>query len=297
MKKLSTKSHYIKTDDGNSLHLLEFLPKNANSRPILFIHGAIENGAIFYSKSGKGLAPFLQQNDFHCFVLDLRGRGASSPSLSKKSSFGQRELISSDLPNTFDFIQALKPDLPLCLIGHSWGGVLINSFLLENSKYQKSVSHIAHFAVKRRVSVINLHRFFYIDFAWLFLGSLIVKLWGYLPKGFYGPDGESAGTLKDSQHWVYSKEWIDHANKIDYNLLAKSQRLPKAIYFAGSHDRCMGHPKDVQAFALESGHSKSDVFTIGKQYGFQENYDHISLLTKRTCKNEHFQQLIEFFDT
>jgi len=49
----------IKGNDYN-LNLTHFEPDNKKSKcPIVMIHGAIENGKIFYSESGKGLAPFL----------------------------------------------------------------------------------------------------------------------------------------------------------------------------------------------------------------------------------------------
>ena len=48
-------------------------------RVVLMIHGAVENGRIFYSNSGKGLAPFLCNSDSDVFVIDLPGRGESQP--------------------------------------------------------------------------------------------------------------------------------------------------------------------------------------------------------------------------
>lgn len=289
-------SHYIHSSSGNKLHLLEFIPKSSFSKPILFIHGAIENGTIFYSKGSKGLAPYLQECGFHCFVLDLRGRGNSTPALSRSSSFGQEEIIREDFPRIIDYIRGMKKNLPLNFITHSWGGVLVNAFLLEFPTYKEYVGKMVHFAAKRHVAVMNPHRLFYIDFAWLILGSIIVKLWGYLPKNFFGPDGESAGTLKDSQKWIYSKEWTDSKAGICYSSLAKESPLPQTLYLAGTKDFCLGHPSDVLRFALESGHSQQDVVVLGLSQGQIRDYDHISLLTAKEAPKEHFQKVIAFFN-
>ncbi len=57
------------------------------------LHGAVENGKIFYSDSGRGLAPFLARRGFDVYVGDLRGRGESRPHISRSSRYGQTEAI------------------------------------------------------------------------------------------------------------------------------------------------------------------------------------------------------------
>ena len=45
---------------AHQLHVRHIQPRVAvHGEPILMVHGAIENGRIFYTESGKGLACFL----------------------------------------------------------------------------------------------------------------------------------------------------------------------------------------------------------------------------------------------
>ena len=73
-------SLYVKVDGGPQLHLRHF---PGPGHPVFLVHGAIENGRIFYSDNGKGFAPYLQKQGFDVYVLDLRGRGKSLPTLRK----------------------------------------------------------------------------------------------------------------------------------------------------------------------------------------------------------------------
>ena len=71
-------------DDGYQLHL-RHISKNSAGTPILMLHGAIENGLIFYTEKGKGLACYLAAQGFDVYVADLRGRGQSTPIINPDS--------------------------------------------------------------------------------------------------------------------------------------------------------------------------------------------------------------------
>lgn len=288
--------HFLETKDNHSLCLVEMLP-NAEEvkikRPILFIHGAIESGRVFYNDKGLGIAPFLSSLGFPCYILDMRGRGYSRPSLNSESSFSQREIFNYDIPDAINFIKK-KHNREINVVTHSWGGVLINSFLLRHIDHSKMIKSIVHLAAKRRVGVINLHRIFHIDIIWLLFGSFMIALKGYLPAGLIGPDGESRGTLRDSQKWVYSKKWKDE--EFDYHEQVKKIKLPRSLYLTGARDLSMGHYKDVCEFALESGHTLNDVELLSKENGNKEDYDHLSILLSKKAPDDHFERIYEFLN-
>ena len=55
------------------------------------VHGMVEDGRIFYHKSGKGLACYLAKQGYDVYVVDLRGIGQSTPKISADSDHGQTE--------------------------------------------------------------------------------------------------------------------------------------------------------------------------------------------------------------
>ncbi|PTB97869.1 hypothetical protein C9994_00645 [Marivirga lumbricoides] len=102
LEMITSESHFIEKE-GYNLHLRRFFTPDAKAS-IFLLHGSIEDGRIFYSKSGKGLAPFLAQNGYDVFVADLRGKGKSTPNISPESDFGQKEAIMEDMPAFMDYI-------------------------------------------------------------------------------------------------------------------------------------------------------------------------------------------------
>ena len=135
---IRAESIFIPINSEEILHL-KHIYKHTNGTPIFLLHGAIENGKIFYSDSGKGLAYFLAEKGYDVYVADLRGRGKSTPNISKDSTFGQMEIICEDIPSFADEINKRRGKTKQIWMAHSWGGVLISSFLARNPDYINTV--------------------------------------------------------------------------------------------------------------------------------------------------------------
>ena len=117
------------------LHVRHIQPGVAvHADPILMVHGAIENGRIFYTESGKGLACFLARHGYQVYVADLRGRGQSTPAIAERAGHGQHELITEDLPALQHWVAARHADARVHWMAHSWGGVIMASTPLYQPK-------------------------------------------------------------------------------------------------------------------------------------------------------------------
>jgi len=58
---VTQESVFIKLGDHQTLHLRRIANQQPSGPVVLLIHGAVENGKIFYTHSNKGLAPFLAE--------------------------------------------------------------------------------------------------------------------------------------------------------------------------------------------------------------------------------------------
>lgn len=275
--------------EGDELHLRHLWVDHAGP-PVLFVHGSIENGRIFYSNSGRGLAPFLARHGCDCYVADLRGRGASRPPISRRSRYGQTEAIVEDLAALADAVTARRGGVAQHWVAHSWGGVLLSSHLARFPARIPGVASLTYFGVKRRILVHNLTRWWMIDLGWRGAHTLIAAVVGYLPARQlrFGSDNETRLTHAQCRAWVRDGPWVDPGDGFDYGAALQKVALPRCLYLAAARDRCLGHPRDVRAFIAESGPHEHHFRLLARARGHRHDYDHISMLTHPEAELDHF---------
>ncbi len=291
---MNKESIYIQLPSNDILHLQRFY-KAGTGEPILMIHGSIEDGRIFYSDSGKGLAPYLASKGYDVFVADLRGRGKSTPAISKASTFGLTETLEEDLPAFINKIIEIKGPVPQHWMAHSWGGVLQLAYL---ARYQRKeqVASLVFFGTKRHISIWSWRKMLMIDVMWRLVANTVKAFKGYLPAKQLkmGSDNETLRSHAETDVWVKNKQWLDWRDSFNYAKALQSKKLPPALYLTGINDLVLGNPKDVQLLADETGPSPKKVVIVGKQTGFKHNYDHINLLTHKDAPQDHFKLVTDW---
>lgn len=293
---LKTSSIKIPHHDNSLLHLKRFYTVKSGP-PVFMLHGAIENGCIFYSSSDRGLAPYLARQGYDVFVADIRGHGKSTPTIDSQANYGQTDTIIAEIPAFINKIIEIKGSCPQYWVAHSWGGVLLNAFLSRFPQYQDQVVAAVYFATKRRVRVWNLHRILIISLVWNNLCRVIARLYGFVPAKFLriGADNETNKFHLGCKYWIKEDEWRDPEDDFDYGKAIRSMNLPPILYFAASNDKCLGHPEDVKRFMQESGEENAKYRLLGKAYGNLHNYDHINLLTHPDAQTDHFPEVLKWF--
>jgi predicted alpha/beta hydrolase len=278
---------------GDVLNLQRFTGAVLGS-PVLMLHGAIENGRIFYSESGKGLAPFLARNGFDVYVADLRGRGKSTPPISRNSHFGQTEAITEDIPACVAAVRKIRGDIPQQWVAHSWGGVLFSAVLARFPEYAKTVSSLVYFGSKRTIRVWNIWRILKVDLVWKWLCPLACNIVGYLPARQLriGSDSETVKSYQQSAAWVRDDDWIDSDDGVDYGATLKKQTLPPIWYIAAANDHALGHPDDVRDFMESAGRQECSFTLLSCDNGNLHDYDHINMLTHPDAVNDHFPKVL-----
>tara|TARA_R110000787_G_scaffold99044_4_gene203508 strand:- start:812 stop:1699 length:888 start_codon:yes stop_codon:yes gene_type:complete len=283
-------------DGEHQLHL-RHIWKNHGGVPIFMLHGLIENGLIFYTEKGKGLACFLAEQGFDVYVGDLRGRGKSSPAINAASTFGQYEAITRDIPLFLEKIQQLN-NQKIHLIAHSWGGVLLTSFLSRYPQWLDKVLSKTCFGTKRVVSVKTVEAYFKLGFMWRYIAPILAKQQGYFDakKFRFGSDSETKQSLSESIAWVIPGPWRDQYDGFDYYRAAQKIAWPPTWHFTGIKDYALGHQQDVQLFIEECGNTKAKFSVLSKQAGSLADYDHINILTHPQTVNDHFPQLASWLN-
>ncbi|WP_017732151.1 alpha/beta fold hydrolase [Nafulsella turpanensis] len=295
LEKTALRQESIYTTVGEQkLHLRRFY-HHTNGPAVWMVHGSVEDGHIFYSSSGKGLAPFLAKQGYNVFVVDLRGRGKSTPKVDATSKWGLSEILEKDFAAYLSKIIEIKGPQPQHWIAHSWGGVLMLAWLARHTPAAR-VTSMVFFGSKRHISIFNFKKLLQIDFGWNFLSRLLVKHYGYLPgKRFrIGSESESARSYRETFRWVADKEWLDWHDGFNYKKALKKKGLPPALYLTGANDKVLGHYKDVARLIAETGSDRAKLQIIGKKEGFLHDYDHINLLTHPDATRDHFQLILRW---
>lgn len=287
-------SHFAPLPNGDQIHLRR-IHLNAEGPPVLLVHGAIENGRIFYTEDGKGYAPFLAQAGYDVFVADQRGRGLSTPAVHAGSQFGLSEFIDEDFPAMLSLLEQLRGRVPVHWGAHSWGGVMLLAYLARHASPLPVIS-IVQFGVKRRISVRNLSYQWMIGFGWNIVGSWIVRRKGYLDAVRFkmGADNESAKTYHEMNIWINDREWKHWEEDFDFSEALSRQQLPPTLYLAGARDRVLGHPTDVQILADETGEQDRAFQLLSKKNGHLHDYGHINMLTHPLARQDHFPLALEW---
>ncbi len=296
----------LKTKYKDSLHLKRIYKDDLEDDElkklpsILLIHGSVENGRIFYSIAEKGFGSYLAQNGFDVFVVDLRGKGESKPTINSKSTFGQTEYILEDLPAFANKVREIKGHFPSYWAAHSWGGVLIPAFMLRFPQIAEATKKMVFFGSKRRIRTKGIEKILKIDLFWNLIGRISTKTIGYLPttKIGFGTDNESREFIRESNKWIKEDKWICK-DKFDYqsnfqNVKQKKEYFPPILHIAAANDTILGNPNDVKLLMQEIDNQKDEFWLLSKSNQNLHDYDHNNMLTHKDAINDHFPKILEW---
>jgi hypothetical protein len=157
--------------------------------------------------------------------------------------------------------------------------VIFAAGLMRHPDYK--FNSLVFFGVKRRITIKTIRKYFYVDFFWKHIGTLLTKIYGYLPakKWKLGSDDEPTDFALQTMDWVEQENWIDHDDRFDYLKAAENTELPPILSLTGRGDHTLGHPQDVALLMDELQQEAGEVVILGKDNGFHEDYDHINILT------------------
>jgi alpha-beta hydrolase superfamily lysophospholipase len=109
--------------DGVQLFERWWRPKREPKAGIVLLHGLADHSGRY-----QEIALHLTENEYAVDTFDLRGHGKSD---GLRSYVGRFEEYLNDLDLFLDRVRARLPGLPLFLMGHSMGGVIVTFYALE----------------------------------------------------------------------------------------------------------------------------------------------------------------------
>ena len=117
-----TESHFRSERDGLRLFRRSWLPERAE-RSLVLAHGFAEHSGRY-----EHLARWFGGRGFAVSAYDHRGHGRSEGVRTHVEDFSE---YLDDLGTFLETVRAELPDLPILLVGHSMGGLIVAAFLAD----------------------------------------------------------------------------------------------------------------------------------------------------------------------
>ena len=119
---------YFKNKQSQSIFHQQWLPDNKPKAMLLICHGLNEHSGRYHH-----LAKFFTEKGYGVFGFDHIGHGKSDGTRSFVKDFST---FTDPILVSLDKIKEINPDVPIFLLGHSLGGLIGISFLID---YQEKI--------------------------------------------------------------------------------------------------------------------------------------------------------------
>jgi alpha-beta hydrolase superfamily lysophospholipase len=116
-------SSTFRAADGLELAERAWLPESETKAVLVIIHGYAEHSGRY-----EHVAERLVAAQYAIYALDLRGHGLSEGDRAVVRSFDQ---YISDVAFFLDRVRSRHPDLPMFIVGHSMGGLIVSLYLTK----------------------------------------------------------------------------------------------------------------------------------------------------------------------
>lgn len=127
----------FKAKDQQDIFVYQWSPSSDAVGVIQIAHGMAEHAGRY-----QRFAEYLTGKGFIVYANDHRGHGKTAGSLEKVGFFAQKNgwhLVTDDLKQLTDMIAEQNPGLPIFLLGHSMGSLLIRTYL---TKYHENIKGV-----------------------------------------------------------------------------------------------------------------------------------------------------------
>jgi alpha-beta hydrolase superfamily lysophospholipase len=124
----------FKDQDGIEIFVYKWEPDISPKASVQFVHGLAE-----HAKRYAGVAEALCKEGYICYANDQRGHGFTAGDLTEATLLGHAGVLGesgwrgvvNDIYELSKIIWKENPNIPLFLIGHSWGAMLAQDYIQE----------------------------------------------------------------------------------------------------------------------------------------------------------------------
>jgi oxygen-independent coproporphyrinogen-3 oxidase len=272
--------HRILTADGVELGLARVVGADIGGDPVVLTHGTFSNATIC-----ARLADYLAGYGFDCWVLELRGHGASQRAVPDPSfeAFGL-----FDVPAALATVRA-RTGRPVFLVGHSGGGLAFLMHLVRKPWGRPDVKGLVLLASQATEACARLRGRLLVAF-----GRLTDRVPGYTPGRALGlgPEDELRGVLTQWYRWNRTRRWTGQ-DGLDYLVALGDLSMP-ALSIAGASDWFIAPPAGCRRLHDALGGSDKTWLLAARSEGFSEDFGHARLIASRAAQREIWPRVLDW---
>ena len=215
----------VPATDGYPLAATLFLPRGAKRHAVL-----INSATAVPRKIYRGFARFLAEQGFAVVTYDYRGVGGSRPPSLRGFHVRMRDWAALDATAAVDHVRELWPDVPLSMVGHSFGGHAVG-LVPNNHAISRALLVAAQaaywrlFAAPEKYRVVALMRL---------IGSPVAHALGYVPGWLGIGEDVPKGVFLEWTQWVMRPRYFFDDPTLD--ALANFPRYRGALLAIGLAD-------------------------------------------------------------
>jgi len=139
---LKSSTFTFKDKDDIEIFVYKWEPETPPKAVVQIVHGLAE-----HAKRYARVAEALCNDGYVCYANDARGHGRTAGDLTEKTLEGNAGVLGpngwrgvvNDLHELTNIIKKAHPDLPIFLIGHSWGAMLTQDYIQDWGNELKGV--------------------------------------------------------------------------------------------------------------------------------------------------------------
>jgi predicted alpha/beta hydrolase len=275
--------YYIQTEDNESIALWKL-----NSEKVLDKHVFLTHGTFSNKKICDGIAKYLTEKGFTCWIMEWRNHGKSSKT---KRKFNFETIAKYDLTSTFEFLFGTLNLKSIDCLTHSGGGIILTIFLINNPKYNSKINSITLFGVQAFGAGDKLSSRIKIV-----LSKYLTALIGKVPS-------KTAGSTEHSESYYTMKQWFNwnlNQNFIGengFNYLGKMSEIKVPILsICAKGDDFIAPKIGCEKFLNAFENDTNKLLYISKENGNLENYNHSRILKSKNSKEEIYPKVEQWIN-
>jgi len=285
----------VATVHGGQIFLRHLEQQDARA-VVLMVHGLGCSGDAFI-KEGHGLANYLSEMGFSCYVPDLIGHGHSWPHISRHLEHSVHDIIEQDLLRIVEEIERQLNGRPLFLVGQGFGSVLLLSAFARHEKIQQMTQGFLHFNARRSTEISGVAHSSVSRMFWRKMMPFIASIRGDIPLHWTreGTQPELINWYNTYLEWTEG-EWRDPVDQFNYGSALRELALPPSLYFATRSLGYLAHTADVREFMREIGTHNGRMLILAKGDGNLRNYNTMTMLQHDDAWVDHFPVALDWLN-